>query len=84
MYLQLFKSDILRIGDSVYQNDEENSVFVFYGEHDAYGVERIFLRNLLKLFGEQYRIISEDEYAEENGELSIHLTTNLPFELLCE
>ena len=79
MYLQLLKSDIHCIGDTIYPNDEGNCVFVFDGNLDAFGIKRIFLRNLLPMFGEQYRIISEDEY-----ECSIYLTTNLPWEMYGE
>lgn len=79
MYLELIKSDILRIGGAAYHNDEGNCVFVFYEDDDAYGIEYIFLRNLLQLFGQQYRIISEDEYIDEEEGLVIHLTTNLPW-----
>ena len=79
MHLELIKSDIHRIGGATYQDDEGNCVFVFYEDDVAYQIEYIFLRNLLKLFGEQYRITSEDEYVEEGDELVIHLTTNLPW-----
>ncbi len=79
MNLELIKSDIFRIGGATYQNDEGNCVFVFYEDDVAYQIEYIFLRNLLPLFGEQYRITSEDEYVEEGDELVIHLTTNLPW-----
>ena len=81
MYLQLLKSDIHCIGDTIYPNDEGNCVFVFDGNLDAFGIKRIFLRNLLPMFGEQYRIISEDEYVDEREGLSIHLTTNLPWDI---
>ena len=79
MHLELIKSDIHRIGGATYQDDEGNCVFVFYEDDVAYQIEYIFLRNLLKLFGEQYRITSEDEYVEEGDELVIHLTTKLPW-----
>ena len=78
MYLQLIKSDIHRIG-ATFHNDEGNCVFVFYEDDVAYQIEYIVLRNLLQLFGPQYRIISEDEYIDETEGLSIHLTTNLPW-----
>lgn len=78
--IKLFKSDIYRIGGAVYPNDDRNCVFVFYDDCAAYGVEYIILRNLLLLFGEQMRIVSEDEYVDENEGLSIHLSTNLPWE----
>lgn len=84
MYLELLKSDIHRIGGATYQNDEGNCVFVFYGDDDAYGIELIFLRNLLKLFGEQYKVISEEEFIDEKDEFTIYLTTNLPWEMYCD
>ena len=84
MYLELLKSDICFIGGTAYHNDEGNCVFVFYGDDDAYGIEYIFLRNLLKLFGDQYGIISEDEYINDRDEVSIYLTTNLPWEMYWE
>lgn len=80
MHLELIKSDIYRIGGTTFQNDEGNCVFVFDGDDDAYQIEYIVLRNLLQLFGPQYRITSEDEYIDETEELSTHLTTNLPWE----
>ena len=81
MELELFKSDIIRIGGAAYHNDEGNCVIVFYEDDVAYHIEYIFLRNILKLFGQQYRIISEDEYVDERGKLSTHLTTNLPWDV---
>jgi hypothetical protein len=56
-------------------------VIVFYEDDVAYQIEYIFLRNILKLFGQQYRIVSEDEYFDEKEGLVIHLTTNLPWEM---
>lgn len=81
MYLELIKSDIHRIGGAAYHNDEGNCVIVFYEDDVAYQIEYIFLRNILKLFGQQYRITSEDEYFDEKEGLVIHLTTNLPWEI---
>lgn len=74
------KEDLLHIGGSAYQEDG-NCVFVFYEEDSAYGVERIILRNLLKLFGEDYVILSEKEYADERERLSMHVFTNLPWDM---
>ena len=80
MHLELIKSDIHRISGATFQNDEGNCVFVYYEDDAAYQIEYIFLRNLLQLFGQQYRITSEDEYADEEGRLTTELTTNLPWE----
>lgn len=81
MNLKVIKSDIHRIGGATYHNDDGNCVFVFYGDDDAYGIERIFLRNLLKLFGEQYKVVSEEEYVNDKFEPTIYVTTNLPWEM---
>ena len=67
MNLDLEKDDLHYIGDSTYPNDDGNCVFVFY---EAFGISRILLRNLLKLFGENYVILSEDEYVEEDEGIS--------------
>jgi len=80
MYLELIKSDIRRIGSAAYENDEGNCVFVFNGGI-VYQIEYIFLRNILKLFGQQYRIISEDEYIDAKNRMTIFLTSNLPWEM---
>ena len=81
MDIELFKSDIRRIGGAAYHNDEGDCVIVFYEDDVAYQIEYIFLRNILKLFGQQYRIVSEDEYIDEKEGFVIHLTTNLPWEI---
>lgn len=80
-YLKLLKSDIHSIADTIYQEDG-NCVFVFDGDLDAFGLKRIFLRNLLQLFGEEYVIVSEDEYWDDKDQVSIYLFTNLPWEML--
>lgn len=79
-YLKLLKSDIHSIADTVYQEDG-NCVFVFDGDLDAFGLKRIFLRNLLQLFGKEYVIVSEDEYWDDKVQVSIYLFTNLPWEM---
>ena len=84
MYLKLIKSDIHRIGGATYHNNDGNCVFVFYGDDDAYGIERIFLRNLLKLFGDQYKVVSEEEYVNDKFEPTTYVTTNLPWKEYCE
>ena len=78
--LQLEKNDLRYIGGAVYQN-EGNCVFVFYDAECAYGVERIFLRNLLKLFGEDYVILSEEESWDDEDEVSMHVFTNFPWDV---
>jgi len=78
--MKLLKSDIRSIGDTVYQ-EEGNCVFVFDGNLDAFGIKYIFLRNLLQLFGNEYVIVSEEEYWDDKDQVSIYLFTNLPWEI---
>lgn len=78
MNLELEPDDLLYIGDSTYQNDDGNCVFVFY---DAFVISRIILRNLLKMMGAQYRILDEEEYADEPKGFIIHIITNLPWDV---
>ena len=79
MSFELLKSDIHRIGGATFKNEDGNCVFVFYEDDVAYQIEYIFLRNILKLFGQQYRITSEDKYYDERGKIVTYLTTNLPW-----
>lgn len=77
--IKLFKSDIYRIGDTVYENDEGNCEFVFYEECKDYEAQYILLRSILLLFGEQMRIVSVEEYVDDK-DVTIALITNLPWE----
>lgn len=78
MYLEIEKEDLLYIGDSTYQSDDGYCVFVFY---DAFDISRILLRNLLKMMGDQYRILDEEEYVDEQEGFIIHIFTNLPWDV---
>ena len=78
MFLEVEKEDLLYIGDSSYQSDDGNCVFVFY---DAFDIGRILLRNLLNMLGNQYRILAEEEYVDEQEGLIIHFFTNLPWDV---
>ena len=78
--IKLLKSDIYRIGDTVCENDEGNCEFVFYEECKDYEAQYILLRSILLLFGEQMRIVSVEEYVDEEVGVTIALITNLPWE----
>lgn len=80
MNLKLEKEDLRYIGDELYKNDDGNCVFSFYETNCAYGIYRILLRNLLKMVGSRYRIVSEDEYIDDQNRVTIMITTNLPWE----
>ena len=78
--IKLLKSDIYRIGDTVNKNDEGNCEFVFYDDCNVYEVGYILLRSILLLFGEHMRIVSVEEYVDEEVGVTIALITNLPWE----
>ena len=78
MFLEVEKEDLLYIGDSTYQSDDGNCVFVFY---DAFDISRILLRNLLKMMGNQYRILEEEEFVDEHNGIIIHFFTYLPWDV---
>ena len=77
MNLQIIKEDIKRIGHTTY-NENGNTAFICNG--DTSNIEAILLRNILKDFGDEYKIVSEKDY-EGNDEFEIVFYTNLPFEL---
>ena len=79
MNLNLEKGDLRYIGDTVYQNDDGNCVFCFDEENCAYGIYRILLRNLLKMVDRQYRILSEEDYVDDQDRITTEITTNLPW-----
>ena len=78
MNLEVLKKDIKRIGHTTY-NENGNAAFICNG--DTSNIEAILLRNILKCFGDEYEIMSEEDY-EGNDEFEIVFYTNLPFDLL--
>lgn len=81
--LVLKKSDIKRIGHTVYPEKETgNAVFCFDGDC---GIGSIFLRNLLPLFDPSYRIIDDALIInDETNEVTCELITNMPFSILLD
>ena len=77
MNLEVQKEDIKLIGHTVHEH-KGNTAFICNG--DTYNIEKIFLRNILKCFGDEFTIVSEEDY---NGydDYDILCITNLPFEI---
>lgn len=69
------KYDIMAIGNTI---GSENGNAVFYCDGATAAIEGIFLRNILRCFGEEYQIIDESDFEYEDGEVEIEYKTNLP------
>lgn len=78
MTLEVIKSDITRIGHTCHSKDGFLEIFC---NPDTANLEEILLRNILKCFGEGYKIVvTEDaDYMD-----SISFLTNLPYDLFRE
>ena len=74
MNLEISKSDITRIGHTCHSKDGFLEIFC---KPDTANIEEILLRNILKCFGKDYRIISRDDESMD----SVSFFTNLPYEL---
>jgi len=85
MELLLLKEDIYKIGDVVVIGD--NIGVVIKATDENCGIKEILLRNVLKTFGEEYYIVSIDDYSFQNKNdistlMELVFVTNLPFELV--
>ena len=82
MTIEVEKEDIRKIGN-VWSN--ENGFLAIICDGETANIEEILLRNVLKCFGEEYHIVSaedfiwdEDDYDERD--FDIEFITNLPYE----
>ena len=75
MKIDLRKEDLMQMADTVFEIDG-NATFCNENYDSSIGVKEIFIRNILKLFGEQYNITSVEDYGED----STIIKTNLPWE----
>ena len=76
------KDDIKLIGGTTFKNDEGNACFIC--DSETSNIETIFLRSILMCFGDEYKIVSREDFYWGLGDdemASILITTNLPFEL---
>ena len=80
MEVQVEKIDIKRIGHIAY-NENGNLNIICNG--DTYNLEVILLRNILKCFGDGFKITNEEDYVGYEGN-DILIATNLPFDLYNE
>ena len=82
MNLEVKKEDIRKIGHTWYNKDGFLEITC---DCETANIEEILLRNILKCFGEEYHIVSaedfiwqEDDYNE--WDFDIEFITNLPYE----
>lgn len=71
--LTVIKTDIARIGHTV---TDFNGDCAFSCECCTSRIEEILLRNILELFGEEYKII--DVFDDDEGDITFQ--TNLPYD----
>ena len=82
MELELYKEDIMKLGDAIFPM-KDCVVIEIFSSDDTVWITEILLRNVLKLFGEDYKVISFDELTpEDDNEVevaSMFFVTNLPW-----
>lgn len=82
MNVQVEKNDIKKIGNTAYNEDGFLAIIC---DSDTANIEEILLRNILKCFGEEYKIVSAEDFEWDGVEgCDICYTTNLPYELFEE
>ena len=82
MIVEVEKEDIFKISDTIFPIDG-CTAFKLSSDDNAFGIKEILLRNILKTFSEQYKIVSvEDFELDRNGfeVVSLIIKTNLPWE----
>ena len=75
MTIEVEKSDITRIGHTCHSKDGFLEIFC---EPDTANLEEILLRNILKCFGEEYKIVGTEDADYMD---SISFLTNLPYDM---
>ena len=83
MTLQVNQSDIHGIGYKTINND---GFLTIVTDGSCYGLENILLRNILRCFGEQYKITDSYDYErpdepDDSDEMDVAWDTNLPWEI---
>ncbi len=80
--IQVEKKDILKIGNSFYN---EGGFLAIVCNEDSSNIEEILLRSILKCFGDEYKVIREEDYKwnDDNPDevYEALFVTNLPYEM---
>lgn len=85
MNLQVTGKDIKNIGYKVFDNEGYLTIVT---ERSCYGLEDILLRNILRCFGDDYKVTDSYDYErpdepEDSDEMDVAWDTNLPWEIYC-
>lgn len=84
MNIEVKKEDILKIGDTTCPLDGY-AAFILNSNDDSFWIKEIFLRNILRAFPKEYKIVSiEDFELDEKGYevTKLVIKTDLPWEVL--
>ena len=85
MNIKVKKDDIMKIGTTGYNEDGFLAIIC---NGDTSNIEEILLRSILKCFGEEYYIVSVEDYIwqDDDGEevYDIQFITNLPYDIYME
>ena len=84
MNIEVKKEDILKMGDTIYPLDGY-AAFILNSNDDSFWIKEIFLRNILRAFPKEYKIVSiEDFELDEKGYevTKLVIKTDLPWEVL--
>jgi hypothetical protein len=81
MTIEVEKEDIRKIGNTWYNED---GFLAITCDCETANIEEILLRNVLKCFGEEYHIVSVEDFIwqDDDGDdvYEIEFFTNLPYE----
>ena len=85
MNLQVKQSDIQGIG---YKTINNNGFLTIVTDGSCYGLEDILLRNILRCFGDDYKVTDSydcerPDEPEDSDEMDVAWDTNLPWEVYC-
>ena len=85
MNLQVKQSDIQGIG---YKTINNNGFLTIVTDGSCYGLEDILLRNILRCFGDDYKVTDSydcerPDEPEDSDEMDVAWDTNLPWEIYC-
>lgn len=79
MNVQVEKADIKKIGNTAFN---QNGNLAIICNCDTANIEEILLRNILKCFGDEYKIVGEGDLVWENKDLVDTIyETNLPYDM---
>lgn len=82
MNIQLKKSDINKIGITIYPKNKNSGNTIFICDLKTANIEEIFLRNILNSMGYSILEVNDWNYDYDCNEIdSIQFVTNLPWEV---